>query len=78
MAGRAIAIKVENNPSYDHYIGKKLVDAQIPQEGKVLMSSLPPNNRLFAPDSAGTMDYQPNRLNIYVDEHYIIKKVSWG
>jgi hypothetical protein len=34
--------------------------------------------RVIGPDSAVTMDYNPNRVNIYHDENYIITQIAFG
>ncbi|SMR81890.1 Peptidase inhibitor I78 family protein [Aliiroseovarius halocynthiae] len=39
---------------------------------------LPENRRVMQPDMAYTMDYQPNRLNISIDENKVIDRVWCG
>ncbi len=36
------------------------------------------NHRVIGPDDAYTMDYRPDRLNIYTDEDGIITEVKCG
>ncbi len=34
--------------------------------------------RVIGPDSAVTMDYNPDRVNIYHDDNYVITQISFG
>ncbi len=34
--------------------------------------------RVIGPNSAVTMDYNPNRVNIYHDDEYLITKITYG
>lgn len=42
------------------------------------VNSINPDNRIFPPNTAGTMDYKPFRLNVYIDESGIVTEVSNG
>lgn len=35
-------------------------------------------HRIWTPGSIGTMDIQPNRFNVQVDENGVVSKVWWG
>lgn len=39
---------------------------------------LPKEHRVLGPDSMGTMDHKPERLNIHVDEEGTVKDVKFG
>ena len=49
-------------------------------QGKRIIAShnLPAPIRVLAPDSMSTMDYRPDRLNIYVNEEGYIVSASYG
>ena len=34
--------------------------------------------RFLGPDDAMTMDYNPDRVNIFHDEHFVITRITWG
>ncbi|KAI9001827.1 hypothetical protein DFJ74DRAFT_697318 [Hyaloraphidium curvatum] len=44
----------------------------------VLESELPAPTRVLAPNSAMTMDFRINRLNLHVSKDYVVEKVSFG
>jgi hypothetical protein len=41
-------------------------------------TDLPQQHRVLKPDSMQTMDFQPERLNVHVDEDGTVKKVTKG
>lgn len=67
------------------YVGKKLVrtgaeaTTVFSEREHVLQSSLPPRTRIFTPQlRAGTMDYVPARLNLWVDDADVVVRASYG
>jgi hypothetical protein len=39
---------------------------------------LPKEHRVIGPDSMSTMDHNPERLNVHVDEKGVVKDVRYG
>jgi len=65
------------------YLGKTVILDLHGQTGKaseshVLESSLPKGSRVLGPNSAMTMDYRPDRMNLMTDENHVVKSVSFG
>lgn len=56
---------------YPHY---KMIDSEFEQE----IASLSSDYRIFPPGTAGTMDYQPGRLNVYINKECLVDSVSFG
>lgn len=73
--------KKPNNASLD---SENLCDAQPFQKlvgqdrEQVFGVKLPSMTRILGPNSIMTMDYRADRLNIYLDRHGIVEKVSCG
>ncbi|KAI8941293.1 hypothetical protein NX059_002522 [Plenodomus lindquistii] len=57
-------------------MGKKLGDQH--DEVTFAKSDLPKEHRVLKPDSMSTMDFQPERLNVHVDDDGTVKKVTKG
>ncbi|KAI9290554.1 hypothetical protein K502DRAFT_369121 [Neoconidiobolus thromboides FSU 785] len=65
------------------YIGKKLIQEggsiTDPNTNIIFDKDLPKPNRIITPNTLGvTMDYVEDRLNVVVDEDYIITKIYYG
>lgn len=52
----------------------KMIDPEFEKE----VDNISGNSRIFPPGTAGTMDYQAGRLNVYINEEGIVDKVSYG
>lgn len=72
--------------AFKHLIGKKLVDntskghegATAPDDNHFLQSSLPVGCRVLHPDSFATMDFRPDRMNVYVDANNVVLRIAFG
>lgn len=42
------------------------------------VNTINPDNRIFPPNTAGTMDYKPFRLNVYINEDGVVTEVRNG
>ena len=42
------------------------------------VNNINPNNRIFTPNTGGTMDHKPFRLNVYIDENGVVTEVRNG
>ena len=59
--------------------GSKALQALIGQKSGILAEhDLPQPHRILSPNSIMTMDYRSERLNIYLDRHGVIEKISCG
>ncbi len=56
--------------SYDDWVGKKLDKRALKKTGKTF--------RVLPPHSIVTMDHSPDRINVHVDKHGIVKAVKCG
>ena len=61
----------------NHLIGLKFVETN-PSLNDLTREKLPENCRVIPPGSMVTMDFQEDRLNVYLDEADIVKKVKKG
>ncbi len=57
-------------PQLQQFVGQPLA--------RVSALSLPPGTRIIAPDTAVTMDYRPERLNIEHDATEVVTRVYCG
>jgi len=65
------------------WVGKRYVDDRKAERHEddyniVKHSDLPEGTRVLHPDSMWTMDYNPDRVNVHVDDDCIITKVRNG
>jgi hypothetical protein len=59
--------------TYNYLIGMKLVSGR----DTLCLTSLDVNTRIIRPMSLVSMDYNPNRLTIYLDSHDIVTTVKY-
>jgi len=57
-------------------MGKKLGDQH--DQMTFAKNDLPKEHRVLRPGTMWTADYVPERLNVHVDEHDTVKKVTYG
>ncbi|KAK2742555.1 hypothetical protein FQN57_005181 [Myotisia sp. PD_48] len=58
-------------------MGKKLTDSTT-NETCFAKTELPETHRILKPGDFGTMDFVPNRLNVYIDEQNTVTNVKHG
>lgn len=63
--------KDENKKIYKRY---EVVDPDFEKE----VNSITSENRIFPPGTAGTMDFKPYRLNVYINKDGIVEMVNYG
>eukprot|EP00179_Madagascaria_erythrocladioides_P018484 CAMPEP_0198341858 /NCGR_PEP_ID=MMETSP1450-20131203/49949_1 /TAXON_ID=753684 ORGANISM="Madagascaria erythrocladiodes, Strain CCMP3234" /NCGR_SAMPLE_ID=MMETSP1450 /ASSEMBLY_ACC=CAM_ASM_001115 /LENGTH=69 /DNA_ID=CAMNT_0044046919 /DNA_START=221 /DNA_END=430 /DNA_ORIENTATION=+ len=63
---------------YQSWVGKFLKKDADAGADDVKESQLPNNHRVLKPDSMTTMDHQPTRLNVHVDNDGKITDVKFG
>ena len=63
--------KDENKKIYKRY---EVVDPEFEKEVNAISSE----NRIFPPGTAGTMDFKPYRLNVYINKDGIVEMVNYG
>ncbi len=56
--------------SYNDWVGKAVDEEAVKATGRVY--------RILKPDSAATMDYNPERINVIVDDHNVVTAVRCG
>ena len=56
--------------TYDHWVGHKVDKVKVKQIGKVF--------RILSPGSMVTMDHNPERINILINDHDIVLEVRCG
>ena len=57
----------------------KIFEANSDDTAKISCNDLPPERRIFnSKNLVGTMDYKPERLNLYLDDNNVIYKVHFG
>ncbi|KAL1958575.1 hypothetical protein VTO42DRAFT_4172 [Malbranchea cinnamomea] len=61
----------------DRLLGKKITEDTTDQMC-FAKKDLPQGHRIIQPGHVMTMDFNPNRLNIYVDENNTVTKVKHG
>jgi hypothetical protein len=70
-----------SDAEFSSWIGKTLVrktEAQAAVDGVVLETTIPQPYRVLLPDSMMTMDFNPERINVHVDDSNKIQKVRRG
>jgi hypothetical protein len=79
--GRVLNSSMAQIPSIDSWVGKKLVREGAEAgaaPGDILERDLPEPYRIFEPGTVGDMMFNPERLNVVVDETGTITRVYWG
>lgn len=70
------------SPDYKSWIGKRLVranESSSSDESVIRETDLPKPYRIFSPDSPfGDMQFDPQRLNVFIDEKMMITAISFG
>ncbi|KAI8637525.1 hypothetical protein BD408DRAFT_436914 [Parasitella parasitica] len=65
----------------DKLVGKTLLNGDAPElfnaDEVFREKDLPPNHRVLFPDSIMTRDFQPDRLNVFVDVKRKVERVSY-
>ncbi|RKF82726.1 Inhibitor I78 superfamily [Golovinomyces cichoracearum] len=56
-------------------VGKKIGNSH--EKDEFPKSDLPENSRIITADSMTTMDYNPDRLNVYLDETGVVTRVTY-
>ncbi|KAL4930158.1 uncharacterized protein BDV17DRAFT_260019 [Aspergillus undulatus] len=59
-------------------IGKKIEESPADPTISFAKKDLPQSHRIVKPGGAITMDYNPDRLNIHVDENDNVRDVNYG
>ena len=72
-----------SNNVHQDWIGKKYVDDRErsiddDDDDVLLHSDLPVGTRVIGHDTFVTMDYVPERLNVYIDTECVVTKVKYG
>jgi len=75
---KSVAGKIYVDDRADPVDRSKPAGDRTDRESKIHHSELPANTRVIHPDSMVTMDYNPNRWNLHVDESNKITKVEQG
>jgi len=80
-----MSINVED---YQHYVGKmyaptseafdRALKSGVPREKVIGDQDLPLSYRILEPNSFTTLDFNPYRVNLKVDEKKVVKQVSLG
>jgi uncharacterized membrane protein len=79
--GRVLTSAKQSMSNVDAWVGRKLVrqgQEAVAAADDILERDLPQPYRIFGPNAMGDMMFNPERLNIVVDDKNVITRVYWG